>query len=275
MKTLIYLKKYSLLVSAIFLLVVAFSINQNLNKPLLVLSKQNETWNLNDEIILKFNLGFKRLTSSLMWVSTILESDIEHYNKKDLNSWMFLRFNTISKLEPRFYENYAFGGLYLSIIKDDISGASIIYNKGLGIFPNDYALLRDAAFHFHFEANDYERSYQIYSKLITHPSAPTIVLSSLARLEKDRGNPDAAFNILFSKLGQIKDQNSFLALKIKDYLYAITAEKDLNCLNNKTLPTSTCSYRDFENALYLKKGDTYYASKNWIPFVVKKKPHVK
>lgn len=264
-------QKFCPLLFSVIFLICAYFVNVNNEKPLMFISKQDQSINFDSSFYTYFNLGLKRFISSSLWISTIIESDVEHYKQKDLNSWMFLRFNSISILEPMFYENYTFGGIYLSIIKDDIPGASIIYNKGLALFPNDFVLLRDAAFHFHFEANDFERSYQLHSKLINHPNASAIIISSFARLEKERGNTDAAFNILASKLAQLKDQNSFLALKIKNHLYALKAEKDLNCLNKKIPQNTPCSLRDYENNFYLRKDGVYYALKDWIPFAIKKK----
>ncbi len=251
------------------LLGAAYLVNAKYEKPLMFISKQDQSLNFNSSFFTYFNLGLKRLISSTLWVSTILESDIEHYKKADLNSWMFLRFNTISILEPNFYEDYSFGGVYLSIIKDDIPGATVIYNKGLQIYPDDYSLLKDAAFHFHFEARDYERSYQIHSKLIKHPKVTAVVLSNLARMENERGNPEIAFQLLSTKLSQLKDQKSFFATKIKEQLYSLKAEIDLECLNRNK---GNCAYYDYNNRPYLKKNDTYYAEKPWTPLKIKRKP---
>lgn len=271
MKALKNLKKLSFIIFALVLLFLSFLINKNLTKPFVVISKQEETWNLNNEMLAKFNLGFKRMESSLLWISTILESDQEHYKKKDLNSWMFLRFNSISTLEPLFYENYSFGGMYLSIIKDDIPGASIIYNKGLKHYGNDYELLRDAGFHFYFEAEDYKRAYEVYSKLSGNPKASPIVISSLARLEKAHGKPAAAFELLFNKYSQLKDKNSAIAKKIELHLYGLKAEIDLNCLNSSKGPTEKCSMMDFQGNYYIKENGSFRSVKPWEPFKIKKK----
>lgn len=260
MKAWDYLRKYYIIAFALVLFFLAFIINQNLYRPNVVLSKQDETWNLNNEMILKFNLGFKRLVSSFLWISTVLESDIDHYKNKDLNSWMFLRFNTISVLEPKFYENYALGGPYLSIVKDDLTGASIIYDKGLKLFPDDFYLLRDAGFHYHFEMGDYSKSFEIYSKLRHHKQANPVIISNLARLETERGNLAVAFDLLLDQLNSIQDKESFLAKKVRSHLYSVKAEIDLNCLNKKL---KNCSEKDFYGNNYLIKNTIYFAAHEW------------
>lgn len=269
MDALKFIKKYYVVAFAIMLFLITSAINRGLSKPIIVITKQNEAWNLNVEMIKNFNLGFRRLESSLLWISTILESDQEHYKKKDLNSWMFLRFNSISELEPKFYENYSFGGIYLSIIKDDLPGATVIYNKGLSHYGNDFALLRDAGFHFYFEVGDFDRAYKIYSKLKGNPRASSTVISTLARLEKSHGNPEAAFNLLLDKYNQLSDKKSFLAVKIQMHLYALKAEIDLNCLNS--VSEKNCSTKDFNGDTYFKKNGSYQSIKPWEPFRIKNK----
>ncbi len=267
MKALNYLKKYFIVLFAFLLFFIAFTINRNLTKPNIVISKQMQTWNLNNLMILRFNLGFKRLGSSILWISTILESDVDHYKSRDLNSWMFLRFNSISELEPKFYENYAFGGPYLSIIKDDIPGASILYKKGLVLFPNDYNLLKNAGFHFYFEAADYKEAHLIYKKLKSFPLISPIIVNTLSRLEASEGNLNDAFELL-SDLQKKHDRSGPIGEKIYQQRYAIKSEIDLNCLNEHKM---NCQKIDLDNTPYVRNGTIYQASKKWIPYRIKRK----
>lgn len=271
MKNRILFLNISLFFLAALLLAAAYVVNVNNEKPLMNITKQDQSINFNASLYTYINLGLKRLISSTLWVSTIIESDIDHYKKKDLNSWMFLRFNSISILEPKFYENYSFGGIYLSIIKDDLKGASLIYDHGLKQYENDFTLLRDAGFHFYFEVQDYKRAYEIYSKLKNHPQASSLIISTLARLEKDFGNPEEAFTLLLNKYEQLQDKNSFLAKKIRSHLYALKAEQDLNCLNSKDKSKKTCSTVDLDGNAYIILNGSYCAQERWEPFKIKKK----
>ena len=271
MKTLIFLQKYFFLVAAFIFFYVASELNQNFSKPFMVISKQLDAWNLNDKMVQNFNLGFKRLGSSFLWVSTILESDIDHYKNKDLNSWMFRRFYSISSLDPLFYENYSFGGTYLSIIKDDLPGATIMFNKGLQYYGNDFHLLSDAGFHFYFEVGDYKRAYEVYSKLKNNPKITPVILSTLARLENAQGNSKEAYALLLNKYAELKDKHSFLAEKIHLHLYSLKAEIDLKCLNTINNIQVNCSKLDFDENPYLVNNGKYSAAKTWIPFKIKEK----
>lgn len=262
MKALNYFNRYYFAVAAPVFFLIAYNINQNLNKPHIVISKQDESLNLNDEMLQKFNLGFKRLESSLLWISTILESDIDHYKKKDLNSWMFRRFNSISKLDPKFYENYAFGGVYLSIIKDDIEGASILYHKGLSIYPDDYSLLKNASFHFYFEAKDLETSYSLFKRLEKFPNDSPFTKLTLSKLEANNGNLSDAFFML-SEYQKKHPPETMIGKKIYDYRYSVKAEIDLECLNGHQ---ENCFKYDLDNNPYLKINHRYQAVKPWAPY---------
>jgi len=247
----------------------SFFISQKSEKPTLFITKQQSSFNL-DESFWKFlNLGQKRLFSSLLWMATIMESDHDHYKGKDLNSWMFLRFKSITKLDPFFYENYYFGSQYLSIVKDDLEGASYIYKKGLEVYPNDLQLLKNAAFHFYFEVQDYQASYVILNKLRNHPDVSPLMLTSLARIQSQIGNQEDAFNILKDAYDSLKVKDGILAHKIFEQLYAIKAEIDLNCLNESK---KNCSQLDFYGNAYVKTNNgQHIAQREWTPFRIKKK----
>lgn len=256
-------KKHSILPVSFFLFFTAFSLGQSFQKPIIVISKQDSTLNLNNKMIQNFNLGYNRLESSLLWIMTILESDIDHYKSKDLNSWMFLRFLTISELEPNFYENYSFGGVYLSIVKDDIAGASIIYNKGLKIFPTDFYLLKNASFHFFFEAKDSFRSFELTQVVKKIYPKKKGFLGMTTQLEAEHGKLEDALSTL-DQYQQDFPLDSLFGKKVFQKRYALKAEIDLNCLN--ILKKSNCSLRDLNNELYVKKNSVFSAKTDWIPY---------
>lgn len=231
-------------------------------KPIVFITKQESTFNVDSNFLLYFNLGQKRLISSLLWIATILESDHDHYKNKDLNSWMFLRFKNISIIEPEFKLTYSFGGPYLSIIKDDLEGASYIYDRGLSMFPMDQNLLYNAGFHYYFEVGDFDKAYPILKKLNTFSNNSPMMVSTLARLEANSGNLNDAFMVL-SQYQDSFPKDSIVWKKIYEYRYSLKAEIDLNCLNNKL---SNCSMADLDNNPYIFKKDQFYSQKEWIPF---------
>lgn len=253
---------YLQIILIIFLLLIANQIQVNFPKPSFFVSKQSSSLNLNSKLISLTSLGHKRLISSLFWIFTILESDHEHYKQKDLNSWMYLRFKFISDLEPNFLQTYTFGGLYLSIIKDDIPGATEIYRKGLSLYPRNKELIKDAFYHFYFQANEKDFAKKILIKNLDLIKDQPILISLLAKSETAEGNFDMAFNLLSERL-KTTSESSPLYERLKNSLYAIRAESDLKCLNEYK---KDCRQTDLNGNKYLYRDGKYFAPEAWTPF---------
>lgn len=258
------------LLSLLFIIIlfyVCFLINSKYTKPNLTISPQDSTINFNNDLIQFFSLGQRRLISSLLWTETMLNSDLDHYKNNDLNSWMYHRFNTISELTPRFYENYLYGGIYLSIIKDDALGAKTIYEKGLKQYPQDYYLLFNSGFHYFYEMNNSQKAVENLEKILGNPKAPPSLPSLIARIKSENNDLIGAFNLLLETF-KISPENSPLRTKLARDLYAIKAELDLECLNSNK---ENCSYQDFYGQNYRFDGRRYYSELSFEKYRVKKR----
>ncbi len=248
-----------------------FLINSiNLPKPSLNIPKQQSSINFDQKYLKLFNFGFSSMLSSWLWVKTLIESDTEHYEKRDLNSWMFLRFNSIINLDPKFYEVYLFGGKYLSIIKDDIYGAEIIFNKGIKQFPDDFWIHINAAHNYLFEMGQSEKAIPLYKKVQFQPIAIKyfpILPSLVSKLEKERGNIEATFEMLQMALNNQESEQ--FRKYYEENLYALRAEIDLNCLNSNRID---CNYIDFKGQPYIKTSKGQFTAKfNWRKFEISQK----
>jgi len=253
--------KITLISSIIFILLAGQIKNLQTLSPLSI-PKQTSALNFNHHLLKIFSLGQNRLISDILWITTLLESDLKHYKKKDLNSWMFHRFNTISNLDPLFLKNYQFGGQYLNIIKDDIQGSKIIFEKGLDIFPKDYDLNYHAGYLYAFEINDFKKALSRYLLIKDHTEAPKFIESLLTKLKyKSTNNLELAFELTLHNYQTTKD--AFLKSKLEADLYAIKATIDLNCLN---ILKQNCETKDFFNENYILINGKYSAKKKFKEF---------
>ncbi len=263
---------FNVLWSATFSIVLfgIYAFNIETTVPPLVVPKQESAVNLNEKVLSILSMGNKRMISSLLWVQTLLESDISHYKKKDLNSWMYLRFRSIITIDPNFYEAYYYGGQYLSVIKDDLLGADQILEAGIKIFPDDFWLNYFLGFHAYFEMGDTERAYKYYERILTHPLTKVhipFLPSLMAKLKAEQGEYNNAYLLLKTALK--KTPEGVLKEKYKQNIYALKAQIDLACLNGPT--KSNCDLKDAEGQIYLKSPlGKYYAQKSWQVFRVKK-----
>jgi tetratricopeptide (TPR) repeat protein len=219
-----------LLPLAVVCFALALYIHQSFTRPIIHIDKQESATNINRNFLIMAAAGNKRLLSSIIWIQTLLESDLEKYDRHDLSNWMYIRFLTIATLNPRFYENYLWGGMYLSIIKDDLEGAADIYERGLEYYPDDYQLLYNASFNYYVEMGNYQRGLALLEKLLEHPQSPHGLKFIINKLRYETGSSfESTFNFLKHQLEITKDP--VMKNKIMGDIYSLKADHDLKCLN--------------------------------------------
>ncbi|MGE3609390.1 MAG: tetratricopeptide repeat protein [Bacteriovoracaceae bacterium] len=242
-------------------------INLKTPKPVPIITKQDTALNFNRDLLGIISMGNKRLLVDLIWIQTLIESDMDHYNSEDLKNWMYLRFKSIAHLDPNFYENYYWGGQYLSIVKDDLVGAADLLESGLKIFPNDFRLNYFLGFNYYFEMSDYQKGIFYLEKIINHPNAPKFIPSLILKMKVEMGfNYDTALIFLENQIKSAKEDN--LKMKLTSDFYALKAERDLKCLNQKQ---SNCDIRDAEGHYYVLNNGRYYSQKMFRPYRLKKR----
>lgn len=174
---------------------------------------------LNSDFIKIISFGNYRFISSYYWTKTLLDADVEHVKNRE-KSWLYYRFKLISDLDKSFYENYLHGGIYLSIIKDDTLGAEIIFNRGLEVFPNDYRLMYNAAFNYHFQLRDFNSSLILYQKIQQSPYSTgfTILPKLIEEAKAKRKSKESHIQLLRFQLNKIKDikEREVLIKKIEE-----------------------------------------------------------
>ncbi|WP_372651914.1 hypothetical protein [Halobacteriovorax sp.] len=265
------MKKIILIIIIPTFLVISNILKDNFELPEVDISKEERSLNFNQSIMNFFSSGQKRLLSNILWIHTMLESDTERV--KDKNSWMYYRFKSISNLEPLFYENYIYGGLYLSIIKDDVEGASDLYNQGLDYYKDDFWLNYNSAFNDYFELQNREEALRKYKVALKSPEAKAhekYLPSLVSRIQAETGGLKEAYVILFNHYNNTPDGK--LKTRLRESLYSLKAEMDLDCLNSGN---RKCHTRDFNGDLYLSKNGKYEAIKEWKVFRPKKKRKTK
>ena len=254
---------YKSIALSTILIVILFLGQQQLSTqrplPLIKISKQESAINFSDELIQIFSTGQSRLISSLIWIETLMESDLDHYGADDLGSWMFLRFNTLNRIDPYFYEVYRYGGQYLSIVKNDRKGATQIYERGLKLFPEKFWLNYHAAFHYYFELNNYKRAIPLFEKIAFTKEGKRIApfLSSLiSRLRLKHQYLSEESYLLAEHAYRQLPKDSNLGKRLYRRLYAIRCQLDLACLNGKG---RDCRTRDLDGIRYISHNGTHGA----------------
>lgn len=259
---------YLLISLMVSVMMLQFKLASTANLPALKISAQDSALNINHQLINTIHLGQKRLIASLIWIETLMNSDLEHYNNDDLNSWMYHRFNALIELDPNFYEVYRYGGQYLSIVKDDEIGAEDIYRRGLEVFPDDFWLNFHAGFHYFFEMDRPRQAIPFFEKIAftTEGSQNAPYLPSLITKMKVNvlGVSEELFAMTYNAYIQ-SPPTSPISQRLFSALYAIRCQLDLDCINSKK---GACRQKDLN-------GDLYYYSASERAFVAKNSCSVK
>jgi tetratricopeptide (TPR) repeat protein len=248
----------------------AIIIHKNSPRPEIKISKQDSSYTLNSTFLKLISIGNKRVFSNVLWVLTLLESDQEKYHKKDFSDWMYLRFHTVATLDPKFYQNYLYGGMYLSTIKDDLEGAAVIFELGIKEFPEDYYLKYYAGFNYFYEMGDFKRGYEMLRKIENHPKLTSHLRSIIGKLNFEvTKNYDVSLEFLKESIRLTNDE--VLRTKLRSELYALQAQRDLECLNSGR---KGCYLVDLEGKSYIKEtSGRWRAQKTFSPYKIKRTGH--
>src|SRR5690606_22720647 len=123
----------------------------------------------------------------------------------------------------------------------DLEGADIIYDKGLLYYPDDFSLNYNAGFLNYFEIGNFEKGLRYLTKVENHPRSPIFIKSIINKLKLETGAPlEEIFQLVLFDYETTTDET--LKNKLRNDLYRIRAEIDLECLNSKK---NNCHKRDF------------------------------
>jgi tetratricopeptide (TPR) repeat protein len=263
------LKKNFFLFIALIFFFIASTTSYTFKPKVSPITYSKHALNFDHHFLRFLSLGNYKLISSFLWVYTLMESDIEHHKGEALSSWLYLRFFTMSQLDPLFKDIYIYGGQYLSVIKDDIEGASHLFNLGLSLFPKNLWLNYFGGMHYYLEEQNYQKALESFDKIKFHPKAPATLTSITARLKLElKGELKSAKSLLEHALKKTP-KDSAVYQKISENLKMIQIEIDLRCLNSLS---QNCKNRDPYGQLYEKSSQGHYsAPSNWKPFRIKKR----
>lgn len=257
-----------LIILSFIIFLLANQIISNLKKPELKLSPQQTVINFDEGLVKALSLGQFRLVSSLLWSETLLKAGVEHHQSQDLSNWMFLRLKLITTLDPYFYSAYLYGGIYLSIIKDDDLGAEFIYDKALNYYPDDFYLNLNAAFHYYYEVDRPLKSINSLEKVVKDPRVPSHIPSFLSRLKAQSQSLKDTMLYLEEMLKTVPKE-TILHKRLRENLFNVRTEYDLDCLNKGG---EDCEYFNLNGDAYLKNNKGLWISPGpWKKLRIKRK----
>ncbi|MCK6599444.1 MAG: hypothetical protein L6Q37_13845 [Bdellovibrionaceae bacterium] len=170
----------SLLVSLILIL----SLNLNIVKLTSLYNHEKERLICPSENNKFLTFGFSSQTADILWLQFLQE--IEAYNENKIakpflcadgtSSWHFHILNLAMELDPKFYELTAIGPLVVSVTINDSKGASLLFDKAVTNFPNDWRILYQAAYQSQVEEKNLKKTAELFHRAASN-GAPRWVYS--------------------------------------------------------------------------------------------------
>lgn len=146
-----------------------------------------------------FVFGFREVVADFLWIRSIQDFDycesIEAKNVCKNKSWLYQMLDVATDLSPSFRVVYSAGSLALSVIISDIYGASLLFDKGVAQYPNDWPILYRAAYHALYEEKDLPKAASLLQRAGRY-GAPEWVYTLAGRLYSDSGRLDLARAVL-------------------------------------------------------------------------------
>lgn len=177
-----------------------------------------------------FHFGFRESMADSFWLRWIQDNDVcqaylPQKNKiekkeEDTNpltsnprhkicdqSWGFKMLDMASKLAPKFIMIYWAGAPTLSILVEDYEGSTVLYDRGLKEYPNDWKLLYRAAYHYQFDKKDLPKAAELLNRAGDN-GAPVWVKSLASRLYTAAGQLELGLSTLEAYRKTLDDEEA-------------------------------------------------------------------
>ncbi len=180
------------------------------------------------ELIEHFGFGFHESLADSFWLRWIQDSDtcqtylkpVEFFDtdkkapldtwvsprhKNCDNSWAFKMLDAVTKLAPKFKMPYQAGAISLSVLTEDYEGASVIFDRGLAAYPNDWNIAYQAAYHEMFDKKNFARASELLVRAHSLGGPAWLPLLA-ARLVSKEGQIELGIRILENYRAGLKDE---------------------------------------------------------------------
>jgi hypothetical protein len=201
-------------------------------------AEQNQFLNPPPEYIEYFSFGFPESMSDSIWLRWIQDADncqtylkpVETLEKSPVNihdltddqrgkncdsSWSFKMLDAVTRLDRKFLMPYLAGASTLAVLVEDYVGATVLYERGLAEYPDNWLLLYRAAYHYQFDLKDRLKAAELLGRAADH-GGPVWLKSLAARLMTEAGEIELGLRTLENYRKSIEDHASKEALELID-----------------------------------------------------------
>jgi hypothetical protein len=169
-----------------------------------------------------YTAGFENQVADFFWIRFLQELDAynqltiaePHLCPDKTSSWHFHIMNVAFDLDKKFFELYAHAPLLVSITIGDVVGGSVLFDKSVEAYPNDWRILYRAAYQAMIEEKNKKKGAELLYRA-GKQGAPPWVMSLSGGLYNETGDRQMAERIYSELLANAKDADAAARLKLK------------------------------------------------------------
>lgn len=168
--------------------------------------------------IKNFSLGYKEIVADGFWLRALQDIDVCEQQHAPVDAtriglgrvfncdkgWVYQMLDVVFETAPRWRLPAAVGPLMLSVVVDDINGATLLFKKAVKNFPNDWPIHFRAGYHFLYEVDDKLMAAQLYNRA-GELGAPKWAHSLAAKLFSETGRNYVARIVLQDALVRLPE----------------------------------------------------------------------
>lgn len=202
-----------------------------------------------DPRIIRRLLGTRLVMADLIWIDTIIRADTLH--EQEAFTSVYRAFKAVTVLDPDNIGAYYMAGLYLSVIKDDVKGATAILRAGARYLESHtqpsgsrgaWRIYFALGYNLIFEEHEVEEGGKWIMRAAKEPGAPALVIKLAERVSTERGRLDVAarlLNDLYRRANRAEERQ-----RIQTRMLDVAARQELIELNEQfqTFLSSTKAY---------------------------------
>lgn len=209
----------NLIISAILSIVV---VTTNLNLSKFISSNYDSRLICVNEYTEYMSFGFHTQIADMFWIRFLQELDAynqlviaePHLCPDKTSSWHFHIMNVAFGLDSKFYELFLYAPLLISVTIGDSKGASVLFDKAVANYPDDWRILYRAAYQAQIEEKNMQKAADLFYRAGKN-GAPRWVMSLAGGIYNETGHRQLAVQIYTELIKDSKDQEAATRLRAK------------------------------------------------------------
>lgn len=141
------------------------------------------------------SLGYREFAADLLWLKAVQFVSGKDQTGKGYD-WLYHVLDTVTDLDPKFYDSYWLGAMSLSVLGDRPDQSVLLLRKGTAEITNRWELYFYLGFDYYYFLNDFKNAAISMEKASVLPGRPAFLPPLTARLYAEAQSPTTGLNFI-------------------------------------------------------------------------------